>query len=114
MDVDELLPNLKSSLNKPATYTAEDTWLKFLLNSAVVSAKEAIGKDPDFYSDDQADYLPSLQLYIIELAHDSYLNRGSSTDVDLFDNAGSTGLATQLKAVYAGFEADKEANNATT
>ena len=100
-----LLLLLKSSLRIAGN--EDDEMLKLIVSSSWVTVKNMIGANDEFFvNNDQ------FKLAVLQQATNNFLNRASSSDVDLFDTKyGMQSAVLHLKAQYLIWEGQQ---NGTT
>lgn len=99
-----LLSLLKSSLRIAGD--EDDEMLKLIINASWDSVKSMIGTQTEFFKDNQ-----SFKLAVLQQSTNNFLNRASSSDVDLFDTKyGMQSAVLHLKAQYQIWE---ESNGTT-
>ena len=104
MNSDEILPLLKSSLRIAGD--EDDEMLKLIIDASIDNVKRMVGTKDEFFKSNQ-----SFKLAVLQQSTNNFLNRASSSDVDLFDTKyGMQSAVLHLKAQYQIWEA----NNGTT
>lgn len=99
MTSDEILPLLKSSLRIAGD--EDDEMLKLILDASIDNVKSMVGTQDDFFENNQ-----SFKLAVLQQSTNNFLNRASSSDVDLFDTKyGMQSAVLHLKAQYQIWEA---------
>ncbi|MFT8757719.1 head-tail connector protein [Leuconostoc pseudomesenteroides] len=104
MTSDEILPLLKSSLRIAGD--EDDEMLKLIIDASIDNVKSMVGTQDAFFENNQ-----SFKLAVLQQSTNNFLNRASSSDVDLFDTKyGMQSAVLHLKAQYQIWE---EKNGAT-
>ncbi|MGX6466437.1 head-tail connector protein [Leuconostoc falkenbergense] len=94
MTSDEILPLLKSSLRIAGD--EDDEMLKLIIDASVDNVKSMVGTQDVFFENNQ-----SFKLAVLQQSTNNFLNRASSSDVDLFDTKyGMQSAVLHLKAQY--------------
>lgn len=102
--LNDILSLLKSSLRIAGDN--DDEMLKLIIKSSWETVKNMIGTRDEFFKDNL-----QFKLAVLQQATNNFLNRASSTDVDLFDTKyGMQTAVLHLKAKYKIWEVQ----NATT
>lgn len=104
MNSDEILPLLKSSLRIAGD--EDNEMLKLIIDASIDNVKSMVGAKDEFFKENK-----SFKLAVLQQSTNNFLNRASSSDVDLFDTKyGMQSAVLHLKAQYQIWEA----NNGTT
>lgn len=99
MTSDEILPLLKSSLRIAGD--EDDEMLKLIIDASIDNVKSMVGIQDEFFENNQ-----SFKLAVLQQSTNNFLNRASSSDVDLFDTKyGMQSAVLHLKAQYQIWEA---------
>lgn len=99
MTSDEILPLLKSSLRIAGD--EDDEMLKLIIDASIDNVKSMVGTQDEFFKSNQ-----SFKLAVLQQSTNNFLNRASSSDVDLFDTKyGMQSAVLHLKAQYQIWEA---------
>ena len=99
MTSDEILPLLKSSLRIAGD--EDDEMLKLIIDASIDNVKSMVGTQDEFFENNQ-----SFKLAVLQQSTNNFLNRASSSDVDLFDTKyGMQSAVLHLKAQYQIWEA---------
>lgn len=99
MTSDEILPLLKSSLRIAGN--EDDEMLKLIIDASIDNVKSMVGTEDEFFEGNQ-----SFKLAVLQQSTNNFLNRASSSDVDLFDTKyGMQSAVLHLKAQYQIWEA---------
>ena len=99
MTSDEILPLLKSSLRIAGD--EDDEMLKLIIDASIDNVKSMVGTQDGFFENNQ-----SFKLAVLQQSTNNFLNRASSSDVDLFDTKyGMQSAVLHLKAQYQIWEA---------
>lgn len=99
MTSDEILPLLKSSLRIAGD--EDDEMLKLIIDASIDNVKSMVGTQDVFFENNQ-----SFKLAVLQQSTNNFLNRASSSDVDLFDTKyGMQSAVLHLKAQYQIWEA---------
>lgn len=94
MTSDEILPLLKSSLRIAGD--EDDEMLKLIIDASIDNVKSMVGTQDDFFENNH-----SFKLAVLQQSTNNFLNRASSSDVDLFDTKyGMQSAVLHLKAQY--------------
>ncbi|MDR3241336.1 MAG: head-tail connector protein [Lactobacillaceae bacterium] len=100
---DTLLSLVKDSLRKSTN--DEDDFIRLMISSAKTAVIHAVGNDEDFYN--RTDVVDVFKIAVLELAVNNYMQRASSSDVNLFDNRyGYDQMLLDLKATWAWVHAE--------
>ncbi len=103
MTSDEILPLLKSSLRIAGD--EDDEMLKLIIDASIDNVKSMVGTNDEFFENNQ-----SFKLAVLQQSTNNFLNRASSSDVDLFDTKyGMQSAVLHLKAQYQIWEANNGA-----
>lgn len=103
--LNDILSLLKSSLRIAGN--EDDDMLKLIISSSWETVKNMIGTSDAFFVDND-----QFKLAVLQQATNNYLNRASSSDVDLFDTKyGMQSAVLHLKAKYLIWEGQQ---NGTT
>lgn len=103
MTSDEILPLLKSSLRIAGD--EDDEMLKLIIDASIDNVKSMVGTQDVFFENNQ-----SFKLAVLQQSTNNFLNRASSSDVDLFDTKyGMQSAVLHLKAQYQIWEANNGA-----
>lgn len=95
----EILPLLKSSLRIAGD--EDDEMLKLIIDASIDNVKSMVGTQDVFFENNQ-----SFKLAVLQQSTNNFLNRASSSDVDLFDTKyGMQSAVLHLKAQYQIWEA---------
>ena len=99
MNSDEILPLLKSSLRIAGN--EDDEMLKLIIEASIDNVKSMVGTQDSFFENNQ-----SFKIAVLQQSTNNFLNRASSSDVDLFDTKyGMQSAVLHLKAQYQIWEA---------
>lgn len=99
MTSDEILHLLKSSLRIAGD--EDDEMLKLIIDASIDNVKSMVGTQDVFFENNQ-----SFKLAVLQQSTNNFLNRASSSDVDLFDTKyGMQSAVLHLKAQYQIWEA---------
>lgn len=94
MTSDEILPLLKSSLRIAGD--EDDEMLKLMIDASIDDVKSMVGTNDEFFKENK-----SFKLAVLQQSTNNFLNRASSSDVDLFDTKyGMQSAVLHLKAQY--------------
>ncbi|MBU6001294.1 head-tail connector protein [Leuconostoc mesenteroides] len=100
MNSDEILPLLKSSLRIAGD--EDNEMLKLIIDASIDNVKSMVGTKDDFFKENK-----SFKLAVLQQSTNNFLNRASSSDVDLFDTKyGMQSAVLHLKAQYQIWEAN--------
>lgn len=100
MNSDEILPLLKSSLRIAGD--EDDEMLKLIIDASIDNVKSMVGTKDEFFENNK-----SFKLAVLQQSTNNFLNRASSSDVDLFDTKyGMQSAVLHLKAQYQIWEAN--------
>lgn len=100
MNSDEILPLLKSSLRIAGD--EDNEMLKLIIDASIDNVKSMVGTNDEFFESNQ-----SFKLAVLQQSTNNFLNRASSSDVDLFDTKyGMQSAVLHLKAQYQIWEAN--------
>lgn len=99
MTSDEILPLLKSSLRIAGN--EDDEMLRLIIDASIDNVKSMVGTQDEFFENNL-----SFKLAVLQQSTNNFLNRASSSDVDLFDTKyGMQSTVLHLKAQYQIWEA---------
>ena len=99
MTSDEILPLLKSSLRIAGN--EDDEMLRLIIDASIDNVKSMVGTQDEFFENNL-----SFKLAVLQQSTNNFLNRASSSDVDLFDTKyGMQSAVLHLKAQYQIWEA---------
>ncbi|MFZ2966805.1 MAG: head-tail connector protein [Leuconostoc falkenbergense] len=99
MTSDEILPLLKSSLRIAGD--EDDEMLKLIIDASIDNVQSMVGTNDEFFKENK-----SFKLAVLQQSTNNFLNRASSSDVDLFDTKyGMQSAVLHLKAQYQIWEA---------
>ncbi|MCT3053649.1 head-tail connector protein [Leuconostoc mesenteroides] len=100
MNSDEILPLLKSSLRIAGD--EDNEMLKLIIDASIDNVKSMVGTKDEFFKENK-----SFKLAVLQQSTNNFLNRASSSDVDLFDTKyGMQSAVLHLKAQYQIWEAN--------